>query len=445
MSPDVDGSPVDSPLDAWFRGAGMGLFIHWDHASQQGIEISWSSVGRSVIPGHETAEDQVSRDEYESSAATFDPVLWDARAIASAARDAGAKYIVFTTRHHAGYSMFETDHSKFSVMNSPIGRDLTRELVEATREAGLRVGLYYSLSDWHHPDYPAFTDADRPYPAEHWPAAGWPENASRPVATDRHRRADPARWESYRRYLKAQLTELLTHYGTIDLVWFDGGWERSPDEWGGAEIRQLIRDLQPDAIVNDRLLGHGDYETPEQAFPSQVPDSPWEMCLTIGESWSWRPSDTNIKSARSILVSLVEVVSRGGNMLLNVSPRGDGTLPPVQIDRLTRVGEWMSVHGPSVHNVFPATGVQFYGPVTRTDSSIFLHLVQRPVEEIIVRGVTTGKIREIRVMNGGKSLSYRVVTEVHENVEGIDHERGEIRITAPAPSDAIFDVIEIVL
>ena len=170
----------------WFVGAGFGVFVHWDHASQQGLEISWPLVGRSTIPGRLTAEDDVTVGQYQSTAASFSPVKWDARALARLVREAGATYAVFTARHHAGYSMFESAHSDFSIMQTVYGRDLTKEFVEAVRAEGIKVGLYYSLSDWHHPDYPEFTDSDRPYPGEREPEFSPLDTA------DRHRRSAPA-------------------------------------------------------------------------------------------------------------------------------------------------------------------------------------------------------------------------------------------------------------
>jgi alpha-L-fucosidase len=214
----------------WFKHAGLGLFVHWDHASQQGLELSWPLVGRWQWPGYDAIDmetDDVTPSQYYSSAATFDPVKWDAAGLARRARDLGAKYVVFTTKHAAGYSMFHTKHSDFSIEHSPFRRDVTRELVDAVRAEGLRVGIYYSLPDWHHPDYPAFTEADRPY------------------RRDGLRRSTPEQWGRYLRYVHDQLTELLTQYGQVDLLWFDGDWERTTQEWHADQIRLLAKSLQP--------------------------------------------------------------------------------------------------------------------------------------------------------------------------------------------------------
>ena len=242
-------TPSDNTAVGWFAGAGLGLFVHWDHASQQGLEISWPLVGGNfALPQGQS----VTVEQYHSSAATFDPTAWDAAALARLAREAGATYAVLTTKHHSGYAMFHTKLSELSVEHSPFGRDIVREFVDAVRAEGLRVGFYFSLPDWSAPDYPAFTEADKPYRFGYSP----------PVPS-------PERWDRYLEYLFGQITELLTQYGRIDVLWFDGGWERAAPQWRGRELIDLIHSLQPDILVNDRLPGFGDYETPEQFVPAR--------------------------------------------------------------------------------------------------------------------------------------------------------------------------------
>ena len=312
------------PGGEWFTGAGLGMFIHWDHASSQGIEIGWPITGRSIIPLREKSEDSVTVDQYHSSAKDFNPTNWNAEAVAEMAKQAGATYVVFTSRHHGGYSMFHSEYSDFSIQHSPFKRNILGELISALRARNLRVGIYYSLSDWHHEDYPKFLDSDRPYPKEHFPEANWPENDGLPIKEDRHRRSSPEAWQRYLEYVRGQLKELLSNYGQVDLLWFDGGWERSEKEWNTPELRNLIKSLQPNVIINERLIGSGDYFTPEQSMPKHATPRTWEMCMTIGEHWGWKPNDTKKKSIRQVLVTLIEVVSRGGNLLLNTGIKGDG-------------------------------------------------------------------------------------------------------------------------
>lgn len=410
----------------WFDKAGFGLFVHWDHASQQGLEVSWPLVGKSIVPGMPDPEVSETVAPYLSSAATFNPTRWDAPALARLARSCGARYVVLTTRHHAGYSMFHTRYSDFSVEYSPYQRDIVREFADAVRAEGLRVGFYYSLSDWRHPDYPSFAESDKPYP-----------HAA-------YRRPAPGAWRRYIDYVKGQITELLTNYGRIDLLWFDGEWERTEQEWRTAELRSLIAGLQPDTIVNDRLLGQGDYATPEQALPTLPPDCPWEMCLTMNNSWGWLPGDDDYKPARRLAQYLAEVAARGGNLLLNISPQGDGALPPVQVARLKGLGGWLASHGESVIGVDrPDAAVQFYGPLTRQGSRLYVHLVMRPVGQLTVRGVPVRRIRGVTLLGSERPLPYEINLEVHAEQYAGAAVLGEVLIDAGAPTGALHDVIAI--
>jgi alpha-L-fucosidase len=434
---------LNLPGGEWFVGAGLGLFVHWDHASQQGFEISWPLVGDPVMPGLADGEGIVTVEQYQSSAATFNPENWDPAGLARLAKDAGARYVVFTARHHAGYSMFHTAYSDFSIEHSAYGRDITRELIDAVRAEGLRVGVYYSLSDWHHPDYPAFEMADRPYPREFWPDAKDPANAGTPVVEDRHRRATPEQWARYQQYLRGQLAELLTNYGPIDLLWFDGDWERSEDEWDSAALRELIKSQQPAVLINDRLPGQGDYRTPEQGFPVVTPEGPWELCLTIGKTWGWVSTDTSTKSPLSIVTTLIEVVSRGGNLLLNVGPRGDGSISESHAETLTQIGSWIEAHAESVVGVSPTSGVDFYGPTTTRPGTLYVHLVMLPIEKVVVRGIPVDRISTVRLLATGEKLSYETHLEAHQKATPGTDLLGELRLPVPMPSGALVDVIAI--
>ncbi|HMC68249.1 MAG TPA: alpha-L-fucosidase, partial [Mycobacteriales bacterium] len=383
-------------------------------------ELSWPMVG-GVFALPKCRPVPVA--QYNSSAATFDPRQWDAPDLARRARAAGMRYGVLTAKHHSGYAMFHTRASTFSVEHSPFGRDIVAEFVDAFRSEGLRVGLYYSLSDWSHPDYPAFADDNRPY------SFGLSPSPS----------ADG--WARYVDYLFAQVAELLTNYGQIDVLWFDGGWERSAEQWHTTELDALIRSLQPDILVNDRLPGGGDFDTPEQFVPPVAPARRWETCLTMNDSWGWCPSDTDYKSARSLVHALCEVRSRRGNLLLNVSPTGDGALPREQVDRLDAIGAWMDANGESVHDVEPGLEPwQFYGPTTRRGDTVYLQLLMRPYDEVVVRGVHPRRARRARALGSGAAL------DLSERVGVLDRLTqdpvGELRITLPPT--AIDDLATVV-
>jgi alpha-L-fucosidase len=188
--------------------------------------------------------------------------------------------------------------------------------------------------------------------------------AGSPLQIDKHRRSTPEQWGRYLEYVRGQITELLTNYGAVDLLWFDGGWERSCEEWDCAGLRELIKSLQPNVIINERLHGFGDYYTPEQSMPAVAPTGPWEMCLTLGRHWGWTPDDKELKSPLRLVRTLIEVTSRGGNLLLNTGIRGDGSIDPTQREHFALIEDWMKLHQRSVIGVEPADGIDFYGPIT---------------------------------------------------------------------------------
>jgi alpha-L-fucosidase len=406
-----------APDTSWFAAARYGMFVHWGHASAAGRELSWPMAGGVSVLPYSTA---VPVEEYQSSAASFAPDPEAPKAWARLAKAAGMQYAVFTSRHHDGFSMWPSSVSDFHARD-----DLVGAYVDAFRAEGLRVGLYHSLSDWHHADYPPLTDDDRPY-------------------TYSTRRGTREAWGRYLEYLFAQVTELLTDYGPIDVLWFDGGWERSPREWRSAELRELIRSLQPDCLVNDRLPGSGDFDTPEQFVPATAPERPWETCLTMNSTWGWCPADTGYKSARELVHTICEVAGRGGNLLLNVSPMGDGSLPPVQVERLEAVGEWMARHGSSILGTVPGLAPwQHYGPSTRSagGETVYAHLLARPYGTVTVRGLPIRRVLAVRDVATGVELEHATRCTVMDELFNWDP-TGEVVVTVP---DDVVDDLATVL
>jgi len=414
MSNNDETTTTTYPTGEWFDHARFGMFIHWDHASQHGWEVSWPLVGGVFsLPKSQ----QTTAGEYHALAATFDPTSYDPAALARRASAAGMRYVVFTTRHHSGYAMFDTSTTEHKVSNSPhsspSGRDIVRETFDAFRAEGLRIGVYYSLSDWHHPDYPAWTEEFRPYKL----------GLSPPLPTDEQA-------DRFRADLMTQLRELLTDYGQIDVVWFDGGWERPAPWWHPDEIESLIRTLQPGALINDRLPGVGDFATPEQFVPALPPRGRWESCMTLNDSWGFNPDDTHYKSPRAIVNTLCETAAKGGNLLLNISPMGDGVIPEQQCERLDAVAAWMSHHARAIHDTTPGLEPwQFYGPSTRCGDVINLMLVMRPYDTVTVRGLPVRRIGEITVMGTGRSLEFTTRTGLIEML--MPDPEGEVIITVP--------------
>ncbi len=394
----------------WFDDARFGMFIHWDHASQRGWEISWPMAGGMfTLPRCQS----VSPDEYHALAATFSPDAFDAAELARRAAAAGMRYVVFTTRHHNGFSMFDTALSEHNIMHTPYARDLTAEIADAFRAAGMHVGFYYSLSDWHHADYPPLLAEHRPYLPGFTPPRPSEEQSER-----------------FRAYLLGQLRELLTNYGPISVLWFDGQWERAPDWWDVDAIAALARELQPGILINERLPGHGDFVTPEQFVPAAAPGARWETCFTMNDSWGWNPDDTNYKSARAIVHALCETAGRGGNLLLNVSPRGDGALPPEQLDRLDVITAWMDAHHEAIHDTTPGLEPwQFYGPSTRRGNRVFAFCLMRPYDTVTVRGLPVKRVARVRVLGTGAALTFGTRTGVIEQL--MPDPDGEVTIAVP--------------
>jgi alpha-L-fucosidase len=231
--------------------------------------------------------------------------------------------------------------------------------------------------------------------------------------------------------MHGQVRELLTGYGPIDVLWFDGGWERTAEQWRSRELHDLIRALQPEILVNDRLPGYGDFDTPEQMIPPVPPGRAWETCMTINESWGHNPSDTRWKSARQLIHTLCEVAGKGGNLLLNVSPMGDGRLPPEQVERLAVLEAWMDRHGESILGTGPGLEPwQFYGPSTRRGDRVYLHLLLRPYEAVTVRGLPVRRVQSVSVLPGGERLETSTRCTVADTLFNADP-HGELTIRVP--------------
>ncbi|MEJ1933148.1 alpha-L-fucosidase, partial [Nostoc sp. NIES-2111] len=378
--------PKFTMLNNWFDTARLGMFIHWGHSSQIGYELSWPLVGG--VFSLPFCQD-IPVEQYHSTANTFNPQQYNPQEWAYLAKSLGMQYAILTAKHHDGFALFDTQASDFSVAHTPYKKDIVREFIEAMRHEGLRIGLYFSLIDWHHCDYPAFTQADKPYRFDHLP------------------QPTPQQWERYIQFMFQQIEELLTNYGQIDIIWFDGSWERTPEQWQAEKLAKMIRDLQPNILINDRLPNCGSFETPEQFIPPHPPNNPWETCLTINESWGYNSEDHYFKSSRQLIHTLCEVAGKGGNLLLNISPMGNGQIPPEQLERLKDIADWMSSHHESILGTTPGLEPwQFYGSSTRKGNRIYLHLLMKPYETISVRGIPIKQVKSVSVLANGSSLTY---------------------------------------
>ncbi|HRT56985.1 MAG TPA: alpha-L-fucosidase [Candidatus Paceibacterota bacterium] len=326
----------------WWREARFGLFIHWGPVSLKGTEIGWSRGGERR--GYGSKGDQVTVEVYDNLYKEFNPTNFNAREWVALAQAAGMKYLVFTSRHHDGFSMFDTKASDYKITSplSPFRRDVVKELAEACHEAGLRFGLYYSQPDWHHPD--AFT---------------------------------PDRHERYLAYLKQQVTELCSNYGRLDIFWFDGLGNAAKD-YDGESLVKIIRSLQPNIIINNRTGLPEDHDTPEQRVGKYQDHRAWESCITICRQWAWKPND-DMKSLRECLQTLVLCAGGDGNLLFNVGPMPDGRIEPRQVERLKEMGAWLAKNGESIYGTRggpwkPTKAVAS----TRKGNTVFVHVFRAP-------------------------------------------------------------------
>lgn len=379
-------------MQPWFTDGKLGIFLHWGIYSVDGVAESWSFFNG-----------QVPYDTYMAQLDGFDAQKWDPDAWADLFVEAGAAYAVLTAKHHDGVALWDTQANDLSVVKrTPAARDLITPYVDALRRRGLKVGLYYSHLDWSHPDYATVR-----------PDGQDPDDRGNPYSMPAVGDESPERWDAFLAFHRAQVRELLGLFQP-DLLWFDGEWERSPDQWRMAELAELIKELSPQTVVNGRLTGHGDYATPEQGVPVEPPKGPWELCLTVNDSWGFQPQDDHHKSPRQLVRVFAETVGGGGNLLLAVGPKADGTIPPEQAERLEALGEWIAGHRPAVrHTVRGLPHGHFYGPSTLSADrrTLYLFLFDRPNEYVVLRGVRNA-VRSARVLGSGTDVR-------HERVGGL--------------------------
>jgi alpha-L-fucosidase len=366
----------------WFADAKLGIFIHWGMYSVNGIDESWSFHNK-----------KISHADYMKQMAGFTAAKYDPQAWAALIKETGARYAVITTKHHDGLALWPTKQHHFNVAdNTPAKRDVLKPFYEALDKQGIKRGAYFSLIDWSHPDYPGFL-----------------KDSSRYKTAD-----EPERWKRFQQFFQAQINEVNTAYKP-DLWWFDGDWEHSPEEWQSEKVRSEILGLKPTAILNGRLQGYGDYETPEQNFPVSRPKyNWWELCMTTNNNWGYHPDDSAYKTPFEVITIFVDAVSNGGNLLLDIGPKADGTIPAEQVNILKELGKWNKKNGEAIFGTVPALPQgHFYGPSTMSKDStvLYLFLPAQTSGNIMVKGLVN-KIKNITVLGNGQQLKPKVVGKI---------------------------------
>lgn len=374
-------------MQPWFPDAKLGIFIHYGIYAVEGIPESWSMFNGSVTP--ELYWSQLKG----FTASKYDPEQW-----ADLFAKAGAKYAVLTTKHHDGVALWNTKQDGRSVVkDTPAGRDLITPYADALRKHNLKVGFYFSHLDWAHPDYASVRQKESHY-----------GNFNNRFAFPEEGKENPEAWARFLKFHRAQMYELCTEFGEVDLFWFDGDWERDPEQWDFKELRERILAKQPNTILNSRMLGYGDYATPEQGQPVVAPEGVWEFCVTVNDSWGYQKQDHNDKSVKRLVRIFAETIGMGGNLLLDVGPTEDGSITPVQTERLLGLGRWVHKHAEAIYGSKAGLpGGLFYGASTLSKDGKTLYLIQfdAPREFVCARGIATN-VKSVSVVGTGQELSF---------------------------------------
>ena len=387
----------------WWRDAHFGMFIHWGAYSMLGGEYK----GSICWGGAEWVMNKLDMtiDEYEVYPKSFNPVKFNADEWVKLAKNAGMKYIVLTTKHHDGFCMWDSKVTDYDIMDtSPFKRDIVKEMAEACKKEGIKFCIYYSITDWHHPQAQSIF-----YPDYN-------------IGQKDQTKSNPEFPEYYKNYLKPQVKELLTNYGDIGVVWFDGEWISDYTTEMGKEMYALIRSIQPNTIVNNRvdkgrsgMAGFnvdgnfaGDFGTPEKEVPATGIKEDWEACFTMNGSWGYKPSDTNWKSDTMLIQSLVDIVSKGGNFLLNVGPDGLGVIPEASVKRLQTIGKWMDVNSEAIYGAKASPYERpEWGRYTSKEGVLYAHVFNWPEDGKLVLNPTV----ELEEANLLADKSFKITTE----------------------------------
>jgi len=406
----------------WYLDARFGMFIHW---------------GLYSIPARGEwvrSEEEIPKEDYMKYFEEFDPVDYDPRAWARAAKEAGMKYVVLTAKHHDGFCLYDSQYTDFKSTNTKCGRDLIKEYVEAVRAEGLKVGIYFTIIDWYHDDYPHY--GDRQHPMRNNPAY----------------KNDGRNFDNYLTYMHNQIREICTNYGKIDILWFDFSYDDLRGEaWRATELMDMVRSLQPEVIIDNRLECsgpyHGDFVSPEQMIPPngiqdvEGNDIAWEACVTMNNHWGYCATDHFYKPAPMLIKKLVECVSKGGNLILNVGPDVKGNIPEESMKILQEIGKWMKKNGESIYGCGKSQIAKpDYGRVTAKGNHVYFHLFENTIGPVPLLGVPKDRLKGIRYLATGAEVPVST-SWVHSDYPDIVFADLGLDPVLPDQTDTVLDVI----
>ena len=366
----------------WFADAKLGIFIHTGIYSVNGIGESWSFHNKLI------SHPDYMKQTKGFTLKNYDPAYW-----ADLVQESGAKYAVITTKHHDGVAMYDTKMNNLSsVKATPAKRDMVKPFFEELRKRNIKTGAYFSLIDWTNADYPGFLKDSSRYKIAN----------------------DYGRWNKFRNFFQGQIKEISEKFNP-DLWWFDGDWEHSAEEWESQKVRQIMLARNPNTIINGRLQGYGDYDTPEQNFPVKRPTFKWwELCMTINDNWGYQPQDQNWKTPYEVITIFVDAVSNGGNLLLDIGPKEDGTIPEQQVNVLKELGAWNKRNGEGIFNTVAGIDLgHFYGPTTlsKDSTTLYLFVYGKATGPLLLKGLDN-KIESITTVGTGVNLTHKVVGKI---------------------------------
>jgi alpha-L-fucosidase len=422
----------------WWRQARFGMFVHWGLYS--GLAGTWKRKPIGTRGGMEWTQQRVRVDTWEyahEAVPHFRPTEDFATEWAKLAKEAGCRYVVFTTKHHDGFGLFDSEYTTYDA-HDLVGRDLCKEITDAIRAEGLKVGYYHSVIDWHHPQYDYFKADQLPHPLKGRPSPNGPRNH-----------------DIYVKYLHQQAHELFSNYGPLDIIWWDYSKEGNDGPfWRSDELMAMARSLQPTIISNNRLYHipniekedsvdrlkkwkpeQGDFTTPEQTIPSTgIPGVDWEVCMTMNTTWGYSDHDHAWKSNETLIHNLIDIVSKGGNYLLNIGPKGDGSIPQESIDSMRVIGQWMAINGEAIYETTASPFWQpAWGRYTKKPGKLYAHVFEWPAD-----GKLSVPLKGERV-----TKAYLLTEEGHVTLKTQTGSDGvTLQLPAQAP-DAIASVIAI--